>query len=221
MRQSGRPVIDTQQLRYTYPPAVVSDLSKRRKYSGMDATRMESDKKSTVFDPSAFLNEVKSAFARLSTDKNLSPSEKVNLLEAARVALDSEKYAIERQHVPQLPNPSDNYPRYPGHGEDALKWLETHWGRYLKNFGADKDYLYQDQLRKLDPKLISTLKTMRYRASIDNSGKKLRDIIPIKSDRLTERINTLLCKDLKDEVVGAYLLSHKRKSRKSTLGTLP
>jgi hypothetical protein len=187
----------------------------------MDAKRMEADKKPIVFDPSAFLSEVKSAFARLSTDKNLCLSEKLNLFEKVRVVLESEKSAIERQHVPQLPNPSDNYPRYPGHGEDALKWLETHWGRYLKNFGADKDYLYQDQLRKLDPKLISTLKTMRYRDYIAESGKKLRDIIPIKSDRLTEKINTLLCNDIRNDVVSAYLLAHKRKSRKQTLRILP
>jgi hypothetical protein len=42
-------------------------------------------------------------------------------------------------------------------GEDARAFLERVWGKYLKCFGAERDWLYQDQLWKLDPELRTGL----------------------------------------------------------------
>jgi len=42
-------------------------------------------------------------------------------------------------------------------GEDARAFLERVWGKYLKRFGAERDWLYQDQLWKLDPDLRAAL----------------------------------------------------------------
>jgi hypothetical protein len=80
---------------------------------------------------------------------------------------------------------------YPS-GGDALAWLEEHWGDYLKYFGADRDYLSQDQLRKLDPKLMRALDNqIRYKNRKGTMKETVRDIIPAKSERLDIEVEDL------------------------------
>ncbi len=82
--------------------------------------------------------------------------------------------------------------KYPGPHENALEWIKEVWGDYLKFFGADDDYIYQDQLANLDKKLMDALRYNRkYRNEVESKGLKLSDIIPTKKDRLDKEIANL------------------------------
>lgn len=123
------------------------------------------------------------------------------------------KKEIEKINTPQLPNVGDNYPRYPGSPEDALEWLRIHWGKYLKYFIADKNYLFQDQLWKLDKKLMSALTSnRRYRNHMELIGIKIRDIVPKKSERITNDINRINNDPSAKETIRSYCTGIKRKS---------
>lgn len=88
-----------------------------------------------------------------------------------------------------LPKAGENYPLYPGR-TDAVGWLEKHWGTYLKYFNPDldRDFLYQDQLRKLDVGLYQALKGQIY---IHKENIKFRDIVPPKKERLNKDIESM------------------------------
>lgn len=197
-----------------YSPFGTEGQFDQKKNAGKDAGRMAKKRSSKGVDTDRLLSDIKKSFARVSNEGRMTFQQKISFLESVRISLDSEKTALERRHTPQLPTPDSDYPRYPGCGEDALKWLETHWGQYLKYFGADKDYLYQDQLRKLDPELIVAITCGKYKKIIESNGMKIRDIIPRKSDRITEKINRVL-RDKKDgkDLLNTYLIAAKRKSR--------
>lgn len=91
-------------------------------------------------------------------------------------------------------------PKYPGPHEDALEWLKSVWGDYLKFFGADEDYIYQDQLAKLDPRLMCALRNhSKYKNRLEKGGLKLSNIIPTKKDRITKEINSI-DKDMREKI---------------------
>lgn len=91
-------------------------------------------------------------------------------------------------------------PKYPGPHEDALEWLKSVWGDYLKFFGADEDYIYQDQLTKLDPRLMCALRNhSKYKNRLEKGGLKLSNIIPTKKDRITKEINSI-DKDMREKI---------------------
>lgn len=186
-----------------------------KKHTGKDADHMERNKTSKHIDTAALLSDVKKIFACIADadEKCISYQQKISFFENANASLVAEKRDLEQKYIPQLPTPSDNYPRYPGRGEDALKWLEKHWGKYLKYFGAEKDYLYQDQLRKLDPHLTQTLTCQKYRYLLSRNRFKLRDIIPRKSDRLTEKLNTIIQKGMEKEIASEAALITQRRYR--------
>lgn len=107
--------------------------------------------------------------------------------------------------------PSKNPNPYPGTHEDALEWLKNVWGKYLKFFGADDDYIYQDQLAKLDPLLMNALRyNKKYRNRIEDQDLKLADIIPTKKDRLSKEI-AALDPETRKEVLGLERVSMKRR----------
>lgn len=135
------------------------------------------------------------------SDKILSTQQKLSLCDVAKELLTGLRNKIEEEATPCLPNTGNNYQRYPGAHEDALKWLEKHWGKYLKFFGAEKNHLFQDQLWKLDEKLMSTItRNSKYRHILESKKLKVRDIIPRKSERITENI-LRITKDLPEEEV--------------------
>ncbi|MGI1672039.1 MAG: hypothetical protein K6L74_17175 [Neptuniibacter sp.] len=54
--------------------------------------------------------------------------------------------------------------------KSPLKYLENHYGKYLKSFGAERDYLYLDDLKQIDGSFYSTLVSHknRYPESFNN-----------------------------------------------------
>ncbi|MEE9363086.1 MAG: hypothetical protein V3U92_10865 [Cellulophaga sp.] len=67
--------------------------------------------------------------------------------------------------------------------ENPLKYLEKYYGRFLKKFNGDKDYLYQFQLKKIDNKFRQTLATHLHRRDINVS-----EYILSKSDFVNEEL---------------------------------
>lgn len=86
---------------------------------------------------------------------------------------------------PALPNPDptgNSYPIFkPGSGITAFELLESQWGQWLACFNdsrpinerLDRDYVYQDDLKKLDPKLIPNLRSYFQRLNQPGKSKKL------------------------------------------------
>ncbi len=124
-------------------------------------------------------------------DEKLSRQEKSDKLDRMTSLIDEERNKL--NNCPDMLEFASDYPRYPGKHEDALKWLEKHWGKHLKYFGAEKNSLYQDQLRVIDPDLLVAITCGKYKKIIESQGLKIKDVIPRKSERITEEINNL-CK---------------------------
>lgn len=107
-----------------------------------------------------------------------------------RVALDAEAYRVSENDArygdegalgaepPPLPERApERYADRP-RGENAARFLERVWGRYLARFGAARDGLFQDQLWKLDPTLRAGMQTY-----CRNHKEPLSSYIPPKSVR--------------------------------------
>jgi hypothetical protein len=72
--------------------------------------------------------------------------------------------------------------------ENAIQFLERAWGKYLNRFnGGQGDYIYQDQLRKLDTGLINGINNWRRGKPVEVS-----DFIPEKCARVKKEYNELL-----------------------------
>jgi len=128
---------------------------------------------------------------RVLRDEKLSRQEKSDTLKKMTSIINEERAKLNSsQNILEF---ASDYPRYPGKHEDALKWLEKHWGKHLKFFGAEKNSIYQDQLRAIDPDLLVAITCGKYKKIIESQGLKIRDVIPRKSERITEEIN-ILCK---------------------------
>jgi hypothetical protein len=102
----------------------------------------------------------------------------------------------------RLPKPGEDYPRYPGE-TDALAWLEKHWGKFLKYFNQnlDRDYLYQDQLGKLDSKLLQALKgqiTYKKKKGEFDEESTLGDFVPPKKKRVDLEAGSVSAEDIKE-----------------------
>lgn len=69
--------------------------------------------------------------------------------------------------------------------ENPLKYLEKYYGKYLKKFNGEEDYLYQFQIDKIDKKFRGTLATFLCRKNIDVSK-----YIPSKSDHLDKEVKS-------------------------------
>lgn len=106
------------------------------------------------------------------------------------VALDAEAYRISENDTrfrdegtlslepPPLPEHApERYADRP-RGENAARFLERVWGRYLTRFGAARDGLFQDQLWKLDPTFRTGIQ-----AYCRNRKESLSSYIPPKSVR--------------------------------------
>jgi len=81
--------------------------------------------------------------------------------------------------------------------ETPLKYLEKHYGRYLKAFNQEENYLYQHQLQAIDPKFRNNLRTW-----LDRNGKNINDYIPTKSkliDKEFELLKTINIEEVKNK----------------------
>lgn len=83
----------------------------------------------------------------------------------------------------------DSYDLYPGvRVVKPYIWLKEHWGKWLKHFNKELnqklpyDFLYQDELNKLDPKLLKALKNQSYNIKKEY-GFSTPEIIPPKKIR--------------------------------------
>lgn len=102
--------------------------------------------------------------------------------------------------VPPLPSPDPSGKSYPLYQKrtNALEHLREHWGQWLKYFtpSLERDYLHQDELRKLDNALVT---------AVHNQGKKnklkLKDIIPPKKVRIDSELKEL---DIGSEVIARH-----------------
>ena len=70
--------------------------------------------------------------------------------------------------------------------ETPLKYLEKHYGKYLKAFNGDDDYLYQHQLQAIDPKFRNNLRTW-----LERNGKNIKDYVPSKSKLIDKEVELL------------------------------
>jgi hypothetical protein len=89
-------------------------------------------------------------------------------------------------------------PQWSGAREDvpALDFLKEHYGQWLSAFGAEQDAIYQDQIRKHDPKLLhGVVAQLRW----EGQNRKIKEFVKPKSAR-TDR-----------ELAGS--LAHSRKGR--------
>lgn len=166
------------------------------------------------YDMEKFIHEITDLAKTIAADCTISAQQKLCIFDIAQKILSASRNEIEKKSKPQLPNIDDNYPRYPGPHEDALEWLETHWGRYLKHFRADEDYLFQYQLHELDKKLLSTLiDNTKYRKKLQSKGLKLNDIIPRKSERTTKTINSIYSNEDQPTTMKACVANYQRRLR--------
>ena len=166
-------------------------------------------------DTNAIIKMFSELAARLQADHSLTYERKRAFFDHTIGVMEDLRRKVEDEYTIVLPKPTDNYPRYPGHREDALKWLENHWGRYLKYFGAEKNSLYQDQLRKLDPALMEAITSVKYRRIVESRGKKVRDIIPTKSDRTSQVVSSISGCDDKKKIISAYYFISRREQNRS------
>lgn len=78
--------------------------------------------------------------------------------------------------------------------ETPLKYLEKYFGKYLKAFGAEDDYLYQHQLQAIDPKFRNNLRTW-----LERKGENIKDYVLGKSQLIDKEYEQLKAINL-DEV---------------------
>ena len=124
-----------------------------------------------------------------------------------------------RRKAPQLPQPkTGSYECYPQDSEvQPLDWLEQHWGQWLKyyNSSLDRDYLYLDQLGKLDPDLKKALYAKR-RSILSETGCQISEIIPKKSARIEYELEMADNAQLKN-AMRLYGSPRARNKRKNSL----
>ena len=114
----------------------------------------------------------------------------IGLQSPVEVTLDAEAYRVSENDAryrdgralgtepPPLPEHAPERYADRSRGENAVRFLERVWGRYLARFGAVRDGLFQDQLWKLDPTLRAGMQ-----AYCRNHKEPLSSYIPPKSVR--------------------------------------
>lgn len=192
------------------------DRREERRAGGSISSRMwHMSEQNYEQDTNAIIKMFSDLAARLQADRSLTYERKRSFFDYTIGVMEGLRRKVEDEYTIALPKPTDNYPRYPGKHENALEWLEKHWGRYLKYFGAEKNSIYQDQLRKLDPALMEAITSVKYRCIVEARGKKVRDIIPTKSDRTSEIVSSISGCDDKEKIISAYYFSSRRERNRS------
>lgn len=71
--------------------------------------------------------------------------------------------------------------------ENPLKYLEKNYGKYLRKFNGEADYLYQNQLNKIDPKFRQNL-----RMYLSNHGKDINAFVPNISKKVDDEAKLIV-----------------------------
>ncbi len=146
--------------------------------------------------------------------KDLQPKDRFDFCKYVKELFSGLYRETEQEITPHPPESIDLNDEYPGLHKDALVWLKEKWGKYLKYYGAETNSLYQDQLWKLDEKLMSTItRNRKYKRILEEQGLKVRDIIPRKSERITKKINET-DENVTIEHAKTYWATKKRKAAK-------
>jgi len=94
-----------------------------------------------------------------------------------------------------------------GRGTDPMAHLQEHYGQWLAYFGAKEDSVFQDQVRKHDPKLVTTLSSsLSKRRQLDESIPFLSEILPSSSERNTRILASLTVEEVLKNPALARLL---------------
>lgn len=126
---------------------------------------------------------------------NLDSSEQIALLNKFKNHA-AQQISSLQSVVPPLPEPDNtgrNYKRFVSR-TDPLVHVEEVFGAWIKHFNPelDRDYLFQDQLQKLDAKLLASLRNrFKHDVKTGRSTLKISDVIPPKSARLDAEIAEL------------------------------
>lgn len=77
--------------------------------------------------------------------------------------------------------------------ETPLKYLEQYYGKYLKAFNGQEDYLYQHQLQAIDSKFRNNLRTW-----LERREENIKDYVPGKSQLIDKEYEQLKAISLDD-----------------------
>jgi hypothetical protein len=96
----------------------------------------------------------------------------------------------------------------------ALDYLKTHYGQWLSAFGAEQDSVFQDQIRAHDPDLI---KGIDNQLRTEGKGRKVRDFVKTRSDRVDRELENVSVEDLKrkPQLAGTLYTREKRAADKA------
>jgi hypothetical protein len=98
-------------------------------------------------------------------------------------------YRPKPEEVEQLPDLS-KIPLWQGRKRDGmpLDFLKTHYGQWLSAFGAERNSVFQDQIRAHDPGLI---KGVHNHFRNEGKGRKLHDFVKTRSARVDQELESI------------------------------
>ena len=99
-------------------------------------------------------------------------------------------------HAPDL----SKIPKWRGRKLDGmpLDFIKAHYGKWLTKFGAPEDAIYQDTLRKYDPKLLYGIENQLREERQSRKGRdKVRDFIKPRSARIDREVEAFTSDSLK------------------------
>jgi hypothetical protein len=87
-------------------------------------------------------------------------------------------------------------PRWQGRKQDGmpLAFIQAHYGQWLSAFDAEQDAVFQDQIRKHDPKLLQGVSNQLRE---EGQNRKVREIVKPRSARLDRELANVTVEDLK------------------------
>ena len=98
------------------------------------------------------------------------------------------RLAEERGALPDLSGIAEPEELYQNriNDETPIEWLAQHYSPCLRFYTPhlEHDHLYQDELKDMDPYLLSRLKSGKQHQLLAESGRKLADLVPPKSARV-------------------------------------
>jgi hypothetical protein len=97
--------------------------------------------------------------------------------------------------VEQPPDLSD-IPLWRGRKQDGkpLDFIQAHYSQWLSSFGAEQDYVFQDQIRAHDKRLITGIENQLRE---EGQGRKVRDFLKPRSVRTDREVEALTADSLR------------------------
>jgi hypothetical protein len=105
-------------------------------------------------------------------------------------------------------------PLWRGRKQDGmpLDFIKAHYGGCLSAFGAERDTLFQDQIRSRDPKLLQGVSNQLHE---EGQGRKLRDFVKPRSVRTARELESFDLATLKQAHRIKGLLSRRRRTKEA------